>query len=64
MSRSTKDAHGSPLPLMAVSSASRIPHCRGAVELDDLFVDPDWMRQGAGQALVLDIIALACKHGV
>ena len=64
MTRSMKDVHGSPLPLTAASSASHIPHCRGAVELDDLFVDPDWMRQGTGQALMLDISALACKHGV
>jgi GNAT superfamily N-acetyltransferase len=35
-----------------------------ALELDDLFVDPGWMRQGAGRALVLDIIAIARKHGV
>ena len=30
-----------------------------AVEIEDLFVDPDWMRQGAGRALVLDLIAIA-----
>jgi GNAT superfamily N-acetyltransferase len=35
-----------------------------AIELDDLFVDPGWMRQGAGRALVLDVMAIARKHGV
>jgi GNAT superfamily N-acetyltransferase len=30
-----------------------------AVELEDLFVDPDWMRQGAGRALVLDLAGIA-----
>jgi GNAT superfamily N-acetyltransferase len=29
------------------------------IELDDLFVDPGWMRQGAGRALVLDAVAIA-----
>ena len=33
-------------------------------ELDDLFVDPDWMRQGIGRALVLDALALARVRGV
>ncbi len=28
-------------------------------ELDDLFVDPDWMRQGIGRALVLDATEIA-----
>jgi GNAT superfamily N-acetyltransferase len=30
-----------------------------ALELDDLFVDPGWMRQGAARALVLDVVAHA-----
>jgi len=30
-----------------------------AIELDDLFVDPGWMRRGAGRALVLDLVAIA-----
>jgi GNAT superfamily N-acetyltransferase len=34
-----------------------------AVELEDLFVDPDWMRQGAGRALVLDVAELARDRG-
>ena len=35
----------------------------GAVELEDLFVDPGWMRQGVGRALVLDVIAITRRHG-
>ena len=27
----------------------------GSAELEDLFVDPDWMRRGIGKALVLDL---------
>jgi GNAT superfamily N-acetyltransferase len=33
------------------------------IELDDLFVDPGWMRQGAGRALVLDAVAIARELG-
>jgi len=29
----------------------------GVAELEDLFVDPPWMRRGIGQALVVDIAA-------
>ena len=29
----------------------------GVAELEDLFVDPDWMRRGIGEALVLDVAA-------
>lgn len=29
----------------------------GAAELEDLFVDPSWMRRGIGEALVIDISA-------
>ena len=35
-----------------------------ALELDDLFVDPDWMRQGAARALVLDVVAHARVQGI
>jgi GNAT superfamily N-acetyltransferase len=35
----------------------------GVVELDDLFVDPGRMRQGAGRALVLDAVAIARELG-
>ena len=33
------------------------------VEVEDLFVDPDWMRQGIGTALVLDLIEIARDAG-
>jgi GNAT superfamily N-acetyltransferase len=33
------------------------------LELEDLFVDPAWMRQGIGRALVLDLIAIARGRG-
>jgi GNAT superfamily N-acetyltransferase len=33
-------------------------------EIEDLFVDPDWMRRGVGRALVRDLIALAQRRGV
>ncbi len=37
----------------------------GAVsELEDLFVDPDWMRAGIGRALVLDAVAIGRARGV
>lgn len=34
-----------------------------AVEVEDVFVDPDWMRRGVGTALVLDLIAMARGRG-
>src|SRR5215472_11813772 len=33
-------------------------------EIEDLFVDPDWMRRGVGRALVQDRIGLARQRGV
>ncbi len=30
-----------------------------AIELEDLFVEPQWMRRGVGRALVLDAVAIA-----
>ena len=33
-------------------------------EIEDLFVDPDWMRRGVGRALVQDLIAQARRRGV
>jgi GNAT superfamily N-acetyltransferase len=33
-------------------------------EIEDLFVDPDWMRRGIGRALVQDLITLAQRRGV
>jgi GNAT superfamily N-acetyltransferase len=35
-----------------------------AIELEDLFVDPDWMMHGAGRALVLDVAGIAHERGV
>ena len=32
-------------------------------ELDDLFVDPDWMRRGVARALVLDAVAMEKAGG-
>jgi GNAT superfamily N-acetyltransferase len=34
------------------------------LEVEDLFVDPEWMRQGVGRALVLDLMALARSRDV
>jgi GNAT superfamily N-acetyltransferase len=34
-----------------------------AIEIEDLFVDPGWMRQGVGRALVLDLVAIARGRG-
>jgi GNAT superfamily N-acetyltransferase len=31
-------------------------------ELEDLFVDPDWMRRGVGRALVADAVEIARAH--
>ena len=33
------------------------------LELEDLFVDPDWMRQGIGQRLIADALASAEASG-
>jgi GNAT superfamily N-acetyltransferase len=33
-------------------------------ELDDLFVDPGWMRHGVGRALVLDAAEIARRRGI
>jgi GNAT superfamily N-acetyltransferase len=37
---------------------------QGALDLEDLFVDPDWMRTGVGRRLVADILALAAREGI
>jgi len=34
------------------------------LEIEDLFVDPEWMRQGIARALVLDLFAVARGRGV
>ena len=36
----------------------------GVAELEDLFVDPDWMRRGVGRLLVLDAVAMARRGNV
>ena len=33
-------------------------------EIEDLFVEPGWMRRGIGRALVLDMIAIARGRGI
>ena len=35
----------------------------GVLELQDLFVDPDWMRHGIGRELVQDAAAFAAERG-
>jgi GNAT superfamily N-acetyltransferase len=34
------------------------------LELEDLFVDPDWMRRGVGRALVQDVVILAAQENI
>ena len=34
------------------------------IELEDLFVDPVWMRQGVGRALIRDVVRIAQHRGV
>jgi GNAT superfamily N-acetyltransferase len=36
----------------------------GVLELEDLFVDPDWMRRGVGHHLVRDAVAVAARDHV
>jgi GNAT superfamily N-acetyltransferase len=36
--------------------------CGTEIELEDLFVDPPWMRHGVGRELVLDVVSLARAH--
>jgi GNAT superfamily N-acetyltransferase len=36
----------------------------GVLELEDLFVDPAWMRRGVGRQLVNDVVALAERQGI
>ena len=36
----------------------------GALELEDLFVDPDWMRRGVGRRLVADVVVAAKRQGI
>jgi GNAT superfamily N-acetyltransferase len=34
-----------------------------AIELEDLFVDPDWMRRGVARSLILDAVEVARTRG-
>ena len=47
-----------------VAFATLIPRADGAGELEDLFVDPDSMRQGLGSALMADTISIARERGL
>jgi ribosomal protein S18 acetylase RimI-like enzyme len=40
-----------------------LPVSGGRCELDDLFVEPDWMRRGVGRLLVEDLAARAAASG-
>ena len=41
-----------------------LPLDAGALEIEDLFVDPDWMRTGVARRLVEDLVATASRNGV
>ena len=47
----------------ALGFASVVP-IEGGLELEDLFVDPDAMRQGVATRLILDLLASAARDGV
>jgi ribosomal protein S18 acetylase RimI-like enzyme len=47
-----------------VGFASTRPTGSGVAELDDLFVDPEWMRRGVARALMQSIGARAPDEGV
>jgi GNAT superfamily N-acetyltransferase len=46
-----------------VGFATTRPVDDGSAELDDLFVDPGWMRRGVARALVSDAVAVAQGEG-
>ncbi len=48
--------------ILGFATARRLE--RGALELEDLFVDPDWMRRGVGRRLVGDVVARARREGI
>src|SRR5262245_23535816 len=56
--RVAADASGRPLGFSVVQ-----PVEDGRCELDDLFVEPDWMRRGVGRLLVDDVGARAAAAG-
>jgi GNAT superfamily N-acetyltransferase len=41
-----------------------LPREASMLELEDLFVDPDWMRRGVARLLVADLIAEARRNGI
>jgi GNAT superfamily N-acetyltransferase len=41
-----------------------LPVSRRVLEIEDLFVDPDWMRSGVARHLVEDLVAAAGRSGV
>ena len=66
-------AHPEALELSGLEAGTRVAVVDGRIvgfatllsgELEDLFVDPGWMRRGIGRALVLDAVALARERGL
>jgi GNAT superfamily N-acetyltransferase len=47
-----------------VGFATVLPHENSTLELEDLFVDPDWMRQGIATRLLADLIERAKRANV
>ena len=47
-----------------IGFASTMPNGAGSIELDDLFVDPDWQRRGAARQLVAQIVIEAAAERV
>jgi GNAT superfamily N-acetyltransferase len=47
-----------------VGFASTSPAVGGSLELDDLFVDPDWQRHGAARRLLAHIVAEAAAERI
>lgn len=66
-------AHPEALDLSLLEAGTRVAVVDGRIagfatllsgELEDLFVDPGWMRRGIGRALVLDAVAVARAQGL